>query len=323
MDLGTLERAIAFGFQRSLELGDQYLNITFFGGEPLLKKNLILKGIEIAKHYQPQNMKLQFAINTNGTLINNFWLDLFEKENICLYLSLDGPASIHDQQRHTLRGQGSFSLIEPHLKALSKLNTTVLRIVTPKHISGLSDSIEWMVKQGFSKITTAVDFNGCWTSEQMEELKREYQKMARYWLKLKQQKHSLYLGSIEDKILLELQGLSYKKRACAILDRIVAVSANGNLFPCTRFVSCKPNALYKIGDVFSGIDESQTQEIKRFLITDKETCKDCELKRRCVGNECGCITFSTTNTLSKVSPEVCAHERMLAEVCDDIAVQLL
>jgi uncharacterized protein len=42
-----------------------------------------------------------------------------------------------------------------------------------------------------------------------------------------------------------------------------------------------------------------------------------------VGNECGCITFSTTNTLSKVSPEVCTHERMLALICDEAAMQLI
>jgi len=95
------------------------------------------------------------------------------------------------------------------------------------------------------------------------------------------------------------------------------------LFPCTRFVSSKPDALYKIGTVYTGIDESKTQEIKSFLKSDKETCKECELKSRCVGNECGCITFSTTNTLSKVSPEVCTHERMLALICDEAAMQLI
>lgn len=323
MNLNILERAIALGFQRSMEKGNKFLNITFFGGEPLLKKDLILKGIELAKQYKPENMKLQFAVNTNGTLINSFWLDLFKKENFFLYLSLDGPAEIHNQQRYTIRKKGSFSLIEPHLKTLSQLNTTVLRVITHDHIQGLSDSIKWIVQQGFHKLTTAVDFDGKWTAENFEELRKEYEKMADYWVSLKKKKHPLYLGTIQDKIRLEIENTSYKKKTCSILEGITAVSSNGNLFPCTRFVSSKPDALYKIGSVFTGIDESKTNEIKSFLKTDKETCKDCELKKRCVGNECGCITFSTTKTLTKVSAEVCTHERMLAEICDRAAMQLI
>lgn len=323
MNLNILERAIAYGFQRSLELGDSFLNITFFGGEPLLKKDLILKGVDIAKKYKPEKMKLQFAVNTNGTLINSFWLDFFKKENFYLYLSLDGPAEIHDKQRYTIRKHGTFALIEPHLKTIRQLNTTILRVITHDHIQGLRDSIEWIVNQGFTKVTTAVDFDGKWTSDHFNELKKEYEKIASYWVSLKKKKHPLYLGTIQDKIRLELESTSYKKKTCSILERIVAVSANGTLFPCTRFVSSKPDALYKIGTVYTGIDESKTQEIKSFLKSDKETCKECELKSRCVGNECGCITFSTTNTLSKVSPEVCTHERMLALICDEAAMQLI
>ncbi|NLB64677.1 MAG: radical SAM protein [Fibrobacter sp.] len=318
-----LERAIAFGFHYAMELGQQFLNITFFGGEPLLKKSLILQGIELAKQYKPENMRLQFAVNTNGTLLNAFWLDLFKRENFYIYLSLDGPAEIHNQQRYTLRHKGSFPLIEPYLKTLSQLNTTILRIITHKHIHGLSDSLKWMAQQGFNKISTAVDFNGQWTPENFAELHREYAQIADYWVALKKQNSPIYLGTIQDKIRLEAEGSSYKKITCSILQNIVAVSAQGGLFPCTRFVSSQPDALYQIGDVFTGIDNSKTGEIQAFLNSDKASCQDCELKRRCVGNECGCITFSTTQTLSQVSPEVCTHERMLAAICDAAALQLL
>ena len=53
MDLNILERAIAYGFQRSLELGDSFLNITFLA-ENLFLKELILKGVEIAKNTNPK-----------------------------------------------------------------------------------------------------------------------------------------------------------------------------------------------------------------------------------------------------------------------------
>ena len=70
-------------------------------------------------------------------MINSFWLDYFKKENFYLYLSLDGPAEIHDKQRYTIRKHGTFALIEPHLKTIRQLNTTILRVITHDHIQGL------------------------------------------------------------------------------------------------------------------------------------------------------------------------------------------
>ena len=56
MDDETLEQAIRVGLERSLFFKQSYLNITFFGGEPLLRKDAIFKGVNMAKAFLAEAM---------------------------------------------------------------------------------------------------------------------------------------------------------------------------------------------------------------------------------------------------------------------------
>jgi uncharacterized protein len=106
-----------------------------------------------------------------------------------------------------------------------------------------------------------------------------------------------------------------------VAEGIVACAANGNLFPCTRFISSKKDAPYIMGNVFD--DPVQiwngvvARDIQNFFNRDKEDCEGCALRFRCHAHECACTSFYSTGSIHGVSPEVCTHERMLAAICDD------
>lgn len=319
MSLAVLEQSLAFAWHRTLELGQRQLNVTFFGGEPLLQKELVIQGTRLARSLQPQGTALRLAINTNGTLLDTDMLDLFQRENFRVFLSLDGPAVIHDAQRPCADGSGSFAKLEPWLPRLAKLDTMVLRVVSRAHLEGLADSIAWIRGQGFSRITTAPDFDGGWTAEGLERLATEYRGLADFWLARRAAGDLFYLGTLQDKMRLQLENTSYKKATCHILQGALAVSVHGDLFPCTRFVSNRPDARYRIGHIDTGLDDARCAEIQDYLAHDKPSCGDCTLKKRCQAHGCACMAYYTTGSLEGVSPEVCAHERMLAEICDRTA----
>lgn len=52
--------------------------------------------------------RVAFSLQTNGTLIDDAWCDLFERQDIAVGVSIDGPKSLHDQHRSTRRGQGTY-----------------------------------------------------------------------------------------------------------------------------------------------------------------------------------------------------------------------
>ena len=178
MDDETLEQAIRVGLERSLFFKQTYLNITFFGGEPLLRKDAIFKGVNIAKAFlaeamdkgeAPSNFKLNFAVNTNGTLFDDSFFDFCEREHFRIYLSLDGPEHHHDIARRTINNDGSFKDIEKHIPRFVKLGAVALSTVTRAHIETLAESVKWdsealprastLTASGPAKILTGSPYN--------------------------------------------------------------------------------------------------------------------------------------------------------------------
>ena len=60
---------------------------------------------------RPHPRKFDFAIQTNGTLINGRWIDLFRRYDVKIGLSLDGPAFIHDFHRKDRLGRGTHARV--------------------------------------------------------------------------------------------------------------------------------------------------------------------------------------------------------------------
>ena len=344
MSNDIMEAAIKLAFERTIALKQNFLNITFFGGEPLLCMESIHRGVEFAKEIvherfgdgfevgtpisapNSSKFRLRFAVNTNGTLLDDSVIEYLKRENFRIYLSLDGPEAHHNVCRKQVGGAGSFKLIEPHIPALLKLDTVVLSVVTRENMRSLSEAVRWIQAQGFRNLTTAVDFDGKWTGEEFDVLAAEYVKMAEFWMELKRKKVPFYLGTIQDKLKFRLTGQRHRTSSCHVAEGIVACAANGNLFPCTRFISSKKDAPYLLGNIFD--EPAQifggpvARDIMDFFNRDKEDCKGCALRFRCHAHECACTSFYSTGNIHEVSPEVCTHERMLAAICDDAVSEL-
>lgn len=324
MDNATIEQAIRIGLERTLAFGQKHLVVSFFGGEPLLRKGAIYNAVGFAKGLVASAIEqgrasrdfcLNFVVNTNGTLFDDEFLDLCERENFTIFLSLDGPEHHQDIARRTINGTGSFKDIERNIPRLVKLEATALSTVTRLHIDTLAESIQWLHAQGFKSIATAVDFDGKWTGDDFERLAEQYREMAQYWLECRKAGDKFFLGTIQDKVKLLLSGKRLRQYSCHVYDGNIGVATNGNIFPCSRFITSKENAPYLQGNVFTGFDEIACNEVREFLVHDKAECEGCDIRYRCSMHECACTSFYTTGRLEGVSPEVCTHERMLTEIC--------
>src|SRR5690554_6023574 len=91
----VLEKSIRLALDRTIELNQDFFNITFFGGEPLLCFESIRKGVKIAKALVKERRRelakyfdLHFVINTNGTLLNDKILAFLKREKFKIYFSL-------------------------------------------------------------------------------------------------------------------------------------------------------------------------------------------------------------------------------------------
>jgi len=74
--------------------------IVLHGGEPLLAgKEWIEKFISKAKELTPDNIHVEIAIQTNGTLLNQEWIEYFNKHDVGVGISIDGPQEFNDRYR--------------------------------------------------------------------------------------------------------------------------------------------------------------------------------------------------------------------------------
>lgn len=110
--------------------------ILFHGGEPLLVgvERLVEIAHSIKKEVAPST-KLYFSMQTNGTLLNKEILDILEKEDIGVSLSLDGPKTANDLHRLNHQGSSTFQKTFKAyqlLKNYPKTFTGVIGVIDPR-----------------------------------------------------------------------------------------------------------------------------------------------------------------------------------------------
>jgi len=119
MSKETLKASIDYIAKHS---GDE-LAITFYGGEPLLKYDLIVYAVDYSQRIMPDK-KLTYSMTTNLTLMTEEMARFFASiERFGIVCSIDGPEDVHDQYRKYPDGSGSFNDAIRGLKYLHEAYT--------------------------------------------------------------------------------------------------------------------------------------------------------------------------------------------------------
>ncbi|MBK9301252.1 MAG: FxsB family radical SAM/SPASM domain protein [Bacteroidetes bacterium] len=94
------------------------ITIVFHGGEPLLINIIDFQDI-LNLFNNLVNIEIKYGLQTNGTLINESWLNFFSYNKISIGISLDGFKEINDKNRIYHSGKGSYDDV---VKAIELLN---------------------------------------------------------------------------------------------------------------------------------------------------------------------------------------------------------
>lgn len=82
------------------------IHIALHGGEPLLVGTKKLERMLNILRNECE-VPINFSIQTNGTLLNEDWIDLIERYDLLLGISIDGPPEIHNKHRKFHSGSDS------------------------------------------------------------------------------------------------------------------------------------------------------------------------------------------------------------------------
>ncbi|HYY26765.1 MAG TPA: radical SAM protein [Chthoniobacterales bacterium] len=125
------------------------------GGEPLLLgKEFYRKAVGLQQRCKLPQQRVINLLQTNGTLLDEGWLDFFDEAGFNIGLSLDGPAQLHDKNRVLGKGHGSFHKVMRAARLMKERNREfgVLAVVTEDTIRlGAKELFRFFVDNGLKK----------------------------------------------------------------------------------------------------------------------------------------------------------------------------
>lgn len=156
----TEEMAIAgielwFEHLKDLDDPDQECIVIFYGGEPLLNKEVIKASLRHLKEssHEAKPKKLATLIVTNGTLVDQQIVDMCKEHGVMVAVSLDGVKEAHDAFRVDAQGKSSY---EPSVRAIEQLVSAGVRTfgsvtVGPHNMSRIAETVRLLSGLGIEK----------------------------------------------------------------------------------------------------------------------------------------------------------------------------
>ena len=322
MSFETARAAVALGLARMREEHPGAgLGVIFFGGEPLLQRELIAQVVRHCREIEAESgQSFHFKITTNGTLLDEAFLTDPDTREIFVALSHDGVQAAHDAGRVDSHGAGTFDRLSPVIDLLlrHKPYAPAMLVVNPETVRHYAESVQYLFSRGFHYLICSLNYGAAWDARALRELQRQYRTLAHWYEQATLAEEKFYFSPFEVKIASHIFPGSCRQDRCELGKRQISVAPDGRLYPCVQFVG---DDLYCIGDVQTGIDDAQRQQLYSLNDREKDECAACAVRERC-NHYCGCLNRQSTGRIDQVSPVLCAHERLILPIADRLAARL-
>ncbi len=265
------------------------LEVDFFGGEPLMNFDVVKQIVEYARSLEKQHNKLfRFTITTNGLLLDDDKIDYINKEMYNVVLSIDGRREVNDRVRKCVNGAGSYDIIVPKFRKLVEKRGDgqyYVRGTFTKFNEDFANDVLELKRLGFEQISVepvvsdlANDY--AITEKELPHVFAEYERLATLLLDLKAKKEGV--NFFHFMIDLEQGPCAIKRlRGCGCGNEYVAVTPDGDIYPCHQFVGMEE---WKMGSVMdNSINADKKNDFARANIYGKQECRECWAKFYCSG----------------------------------------
>jgi uncharacterized protein len=118
------------------------VDVAWQGGEPtLMGLDFFERSVDLVNKLKRPSQKIQYTIQTNGTLLDDKWCAFFRQNHFLVGLSMDGPKHLHDVYRVNKGGAGSFDQVMRGLNFLKK-NEVDFNILCTVHAANQHHPLE-------------------------------------------------------------------------------------------------------------------------------------------------------------------------------------
>lgn len=317
MPLEIAKKAIDFVIARS---GVRHnIEVDFFGGEPLMAWDTVTQTVDYARSLEEKyNKKFRFTITTNGLLLDEDKRKYINENMDNCVLSLDGRREVNDEFRKTVAGTGSYDTIVPKFKALVDERDPNLdyyaRGTFTSHNLDFAEDVLSIADAGFDRLSVepVTADPGCGydlTEDDLPKIEAEYDRLTDIMLERKKEgKPFTFFHFMVD--LDQGPCVVKRLRGCGAGYEYVAVTPDGDIYPCHQFVGKDE---FKQGSV---LDQSFNMDIaQKFAgmnIYSRPKCQKCWAKFYCSGG-CSAANYNMNHDMNDSYDLGCEMERKRLE----------
>jgi uncharacterized protein len=270
--------------------GRDRVNVVFFGGEPLTNMALIRQVVEYAEPRAAALGKVvDFSLTTNATLLSEELVDWFDAHRFALTVSMDGPKALHDVNRRTVGGKGSYDLVARNVRMLLAryrsrpvgARVTLTRGVTD--VIAIHDHLRdelGYAEVGFGPATSGpvsvFNLDGAELTGVFEDMKV----LGRRYVEAACRGENIGFSNMHQ-LLTDIAQGTRKAVPCGAGLGMLAVDKDGDLHLCHRFVGSEQPTY---GNVQDGIDVPRLAAfIEGAQDRSQYGCRTCRIRAICAG----------------------------------------
>lgn len=285
-----------------------HFQVTFLGGEPLLyPEGIQILADTVKSESLKRNIKNEFIVVTNGTLINEKTLAVLKSLKAHLTISIDGPASVNDALRPSKGGraithkvvEGIQKLVEAKSE-LGKIGLSGVFGKTNLHIQEAfefyrSFDVDWF-DFTYDHLETSAEINQAYTEKVLEVAEQAFSKGG---------ESALRKIKFFDSLFSRLDQQEKLENYCGAGKTYFVMDARNNLYTCPWLVG----EAKEIVGTSETLWEAKLDPYKAPLV-EKNGCQNCWARFLCGG---GCMYIHRNKTGSKhqVDENFCERTRTL------------
>lgn len=286
MSLDTLERLV-----------DSYLfysypqsTFAFQGGEPTLAGlPFFEKLVEFQQRYGRNGHSVSNAMQTNGTLLDRNWGQLFRSYNWLIGISMDGPEEVNDLYRFNRAKHGSWRRVMDSIEMMQreKVDFNVLCVLSQSNVHKPKEIYKFFRKMGvdFMQFIPLAEFGpdgkALPFSITPEEYGRFLCEIFELWWPERRNVRVRFFDNLAEAVAGMKPGSCTMHETC---DSYVVVEYNGDVYPCDFFVEQS----WKLGNVDEDSWSEISRRMRRYNFAAKKTiahpeCQVCDYQAICHG----------------------------------------
>ena len=289
--------------------------LNMFGGEPLMNWDTFKA---VCDYVLENNLKIRITATTNLTLLTDEMIDYIDELSIPVLVSVDGIKEVHDKHRCN-----SFDKVIENMKKLIDRDLGYLiearMTVAPDTAKYMYESVKMLVDLGINNIANVPASDLEWDAQSIQDYKDNYEKILDMYINIlndETNKRNISLYKVDQALNLALEPIKEDTSMCNIGNpRWVIVDWKGDIWPCPDYPTTDNVDLIagKIGNFYTGVDETKVDPKPMVATYELERCNGCEAISICKSG-CPYENYTKNGKFNEPTIGYCTLQKAFVEI---------